>query len=66
MDLAGHTCIETTINSILTAQMICWKIAIKSREVQTYKNKGSESGSTPAVASVSSMIGHNSRRKLKK
>ena len=31
------------------------------------KNKGNTNGgSTPAVASVSPMIGHNSRRKLKK
>ena len=60
MDLAGHTCIETTMLFYTHSTDELLKDSIKSLE--DYKNRKRKQ-KTPAVAT--SMIGHNSRRKLK-
>ena len=60
MDLAGHTCIETTMLFYTHSTDGLLKDSIKSLE--DYKNRKRKQ-KTPAVAT--SMIGHNSRRKLK-
>ena len=67
MDLAGHKVIETTFQFYTHSTDDMLETAIESLEKYKAKKKGSTNGgSTPAVAPVSSMIGHNSRRKLKK
>ena len=68
MDLAGHKAIETTLQFYTHSTDEVLENAIESLEkYKARKNKGNTNGgSTPAVASVSPMIGHNSRRKLKK
>ena len=68
MDLAGHKAIETTLQFYTHSTDDVLETAItKLEEYKSKKKKGSTNGgSTPAVAPVSSMIGHNSRRKLKK
>ena len=60
MDLAGHTCIETTMLFYTHSTDDLLKDSIKSLE--EYKNRKRKQ-KTPADAT--SMIGHNSRRKLK-
>ena len=60
MDLAGHTCIETTMLFYTHSTDDLLKDSIKSLE--EYKNRKREQ-KTPADGT--SMIGHNSRRKLK-
>ena len=68
MDLAGHKAIETTLQFYTHSTDDMLETAIESLEKYKAKKKktSTNGGSTPAVASVSSMIGHNSRRKLKK
>ena len=60
MDLAGHTCIETTMSFYTHSTDDLLEDAISSLE--TYKEKKRKQ-KTPAVAN--SMIGHNSRKVLK-
>ncbi len=68
MDLAGHKVIETTFQFYTHSTDDMLETAIESLEKYKAKKKkdSTNGGSTPAVAPVSSMIGHNSRRKLKK
>ena len=60
MDLAGHTCIETTMLFYTHSTDDLLKDSINSLE--EYKNRKRQQ-KTPADGT--SMIGHNSRRKLK-
>ena len=64
MDLAGHKVIETTFQFYTHSTDDMLETAIESLEKYKAKKKKdtTNGGSTP----VSSMIGHNSRRKLKK
>ena len=61
MDLAGHTCIETTMSFYTHSTDDLLENAIT--KLQNYKDKKRQQKD---IAEVKSMIGHNSRKVLKK